>query len=144
VTTFAYDAQKGVLTERQTQSALPPAYTGQNSGAEIAVHPSGRFLYSSNRGHNSVAVFRIDQPSGALTFTGATDTGGRTPRNFAIDPGGRLLFAANQDSGTVVVFSIDQATGALEPTGTKLDVPAPVCVAFLVPISSVRQGAVSQ
>jgi 6-phosphogluconolactonase len=138
VTAFAYDGQKGVLAERQTQSALPPSYTGQNSGAEIAVHPSGHFLYTSNRGHNSIAGFRIDQASGALTFAGTTETGGSTPRNFAIDPTGRLLFAANQGSANIVVFSIDQATGALKPTGTKIDVPTPVCVAFLSSISSVK------
>jgi 6-phosphogluconolactonase len=131
VTTFAYDAQKGVLTERQTQSALPPSFTGQNSGAEIAVHPSGKFVYSSNRGHNSITLFRVDRASGALTFAGATETGGSTPRNFAIAPGGRLLLAANQDSGSVVVFAIDQATGDLKATGATFAAPAPVCVDFL-------------
>ena len=104
VTAFAYDARKGVLTEGQTLSTLPAGYTGQNSGAEIAVHPSGRFVYASNRGHNSIAIFRVDQASGALTFVRTQETGGRTPRNFALDPSGRLLLAANQDSGTVVVF----------------------------------------
>ena len=131
VTAFSYDAQKGVLTEGQTTSTLPADYTGQNSGAEIAVHPSGRFVYTSNRGHNSIAIFRVDQATGALTFVRAQETGGRTPRNFALDPSGRLLLAANQDSGTVVVFAIDEASGDLKPTGVTFDVPAPVCVTFL-------------
>ena len=94
VTTFAYDAKAGSLAERQTVSTLPASFTGSNSGAEIVVHPSGKFVYSSNRGHNSVALFRIDPAQGTLTFVEAQDTGGRTPRNFAIDPTGRLLFAA--------------------------------------------------
>ena len=131
VTTFAYDAKAGALTERQTVSTLPPSFTGSNSGAEIVVHPSGKFVYSSNRGHNSVALFRIDPAQGTLTFVDAQDTGGRTPRNFAIDPTGRLLFAANQDSGTMMAFTIDQASGQLKATGGPVEVPAPVCVRFL-------------
>ena len=130
VTAFVYDAQKGVLTEGQTSSTLPAGYTGENSGAEIAVHPSGRFVYTSNRGHNSLAIFRVDQATGALTFVRAQETGGRTPRNFALDPSGRLLVAANQDSGTVVVFAIDEASGELKSTGVTVDVPSPVCVTF--------------
>lgn len=133
VTTFAYDAKTGSLTERQTVSTLPSSFTGSNSGAEIAVHPSGKFVYSSNRGHDSIAVFRIDPAQGTLTFVGPQDTGGRTPRNFAIDPTGRLLFAANQDSGTMMVFAIDQASGALKASGAPVQVPAPVCVRFLPP-----------
>jgi 6-phosphogluconolactonase len=131
VTTFAYDAKAGSLAERQTVSTLPPSFSGSNSGAEIVVHPSGKFVYSSNRGHNSIALFRIDPTQGTLTFVEAQDTGGRTPRNFAIDPAGRLLFAANQDSGTMLVFTIDQATGQLKPSGPPIEVPSPVCVRFL-------------
>jgi 6-phosphogluconolactonase len=130
VTAFSYDAQKGVLTEGQTSSTLPAGHTGQNSGAEIAVHPSGRFVYTSNRGHNSIAIFRVDQATGALTFVRTQETGGRTPRNFALDPRGRLLLAANQDSGTVVVFTIDEASGDLTSTGVTVEVPSPVCVTF--------------
>jgi 6-phosphogluconolactonase len=131
VTTFAYDAQKGVLSERQTLSTLPPSYTGQNSGAEIVMHPSGRFLYTSNRGHNSVAIFTIDQASGALSFVRTQETGGRTPRNVALDPSGRLLLAANQESGNIVVFDVDQKSGDLKGNGVTLDVPTPVCVTFV-------------
>lgn len=130
VTAFSYDAQKGVLTEGQTVSTLPEGYTGQNSGAEIAVHPSGRFVYASNRGHNSIAIFRVDQATGALTFVRAQETGGRTPRHFVLDPTGRLLLAANQDSGTIVVFAVDEASGDIKSTGATVDVPSPVCVTF--------------
>jgi 6-phosphogluconolactonase len=136
VTTFAYDAKTGSLAERQTISALPASFTGTSSAAEIAVHPSGRFVYSSNRGHDSVALFRIDAANGTLTFVEARETGGKTPRNFAIDPSGRYLFAANQNSGTMLVFNIDQATGQLKPAGEPVAVPAPVCVRFLAPASA--------
>ncbi len=140
VTAFAYDAKTGTLTERQTLSTLPPSFSGSNSGAEISVHPSGKFVYSSNRGHDSIALFRIDPAQGTLTFVEAQGTGGRTPRNFAIDPAGRYLFAANQDSGTMLIFTIDQATGQLKPSGSPVAVPSPVCVRFLPPRSAgVRQ-----
>lgn len=131
VSAFAYDAQKGVLTERQTLSTLPATYTGQNSGAEIVMHPSGKFLYTSNRGHNSLAIFRIDQASGALTFVRTQETGGRTPRNFALDPSGRLLLAANQESGNITVFDVDQNSGDLKANGVTIQAPTPVCVTFL-------------
>jgi 6-phosphogluconolactonase len=133
VTTFAYDAKAGSLTERQTVSALPPSFSGSNSGAEIVVHPSGKFVYSSNRGHNSIALFRIDPAQGTLTFVEAQDTGGRTPRNFAIDSTGRTLFAANQNSGTMLLFTIDRNTGHLKASGAPVEVPSPVCVRFLPP-----------
>lgn len=133
VTTFAYDTKAGSLTERQTVSTLPPSFSGSNSGAEIVVHPSGQFVYSSNRGHNSIAHFRIDPAQGTLTFVEAHDTGGRTPRNFAIDPTGRLLFAANQNSATVRIFTVDPTTGQLTPSGAPVEVPSPVCVRFLPP-----------
>jgi len=136
VTTFAYDAKAGALAERQTVSALPPSFTGTSSGAEIAVHPSGKFVYSSNRGHDSVALFRVDADKGTLTFVEARETGGRTPRNFAIDPTGRYLFAANQNSGNLLVFAIDQATGQLKPSGGPVAVPTPVCIRFLAPASA--------
>ena len=131
VTAFAYDARKGLLQEMQTVSTVPPGYSGNNSGAEIAVHPSGRFLYTSNRGHDSIARFRIDAESGELTYLDAEPTGGRTPRHFAIGPSGTWLLAANQNSGNFTAFTIDQSTGALKSTGTAVDVPAPVSLAFL-------------
>jgi 6-phosphogluconolactonase len=94
---------------------------------------SGVFANSSNRGHNSIAHFRIDPAQGTLTFVEAHDTGGGTPRNFAIDPTGRLLFAANQNSAMVRIFTIDPTTGQLTPSGAPVEVPSPVCVRFLPP-----------
>jgi 6-phosphogluconolactonase len=136
VTTFRYGAAAGSLeqlhrgAQAQTISMLPGDYTGPKSGAEIAVHPNGKFLYASNRVHNSIAIFRIDADSGALTAAGNVSTQGKTPRNFAIDPTGAFLLAANQDSGSIVVFRIDPATGALTPSGDVLQVGSPVCVVF--------------
>jgi len=130
VTAFRVDGRTGALTEVNTLSTIP-APTPGNSTAELRVHPTGRFVYVSNRGHNSIAIFRVDETTGALTAAGHQPTGGSTPRNFGIDPTGRFLLAANQASNTVVVFRIDAETGALNPTGGKIDVPMPVCVRFL-------------
>lgn len=130
VTAFRYDAQTGELTTLQTISTLPGKVQKGFSTAEVQVHPSGKFLYGSNRGHDSIAVFAIDQKTGKLGVVEHESTGGRTPRNFGIDPSGQFLLAANQTTNDVVVFQIDQQTGALSPTGTKADVPSPVCVKF--------------
>ena len=132
VTAFDYDASKGVLTETQTITTLPRPLAAGDSTAEVQVHPSGKFLYGSNRGHNSIAIFSIDPDSGRLTTVGNQSTAGKTPRNFAIDPSGAFLLAENQDSDTIVVFRIDAKTGKLTPTGHKIEVPMPVCVKFLV------------
>jgi 6-phosphogluconolactonase len=132
VTTFAYSAQKGSLSPLQTVPTLPTTYSGLREAAEIAVHPSGKFLYASNRGTaNSIAAYKIDANKGTLTATGEFSTKGEIPRNFAIDPTGRFLLAANQDSGNIVIFRIDPATGALTPTGQVEQVPAPVCITFV-------------
>ncbi|HWE36871.1 MAG TPA: lactonase family protein [Isosphaeraceae bacterium] len=131
VTAFDYDPEKGTLKTLQTLSTLPDGFQGESSTAEIAVHPNGRFLYVSNRGHDSLAIFAIDKESGKLKAIGHTKTGGRTLRNFAIDPTGRWLLAANQDSDSVVVFTLDPDTGRLTPTPHKAEVPKPVCVVFL-------------
>ena len=130
VVAFRYDAARGALAELQTLSTLPEGFSGENSGAEIAAHPGSKFLYASNRGHDSIAGFRIDAAAGTLTPLDRVSTQGKTPRSFAIDPSGRFLIAANQNSGTVVVFRIDQETGALTPTGSVVQVPSPVSVAF--------------
>jgi 6-phosphogluconolactonase len=130
VVAFRYDAGGGTLTELQTLSTLPEGFKGDSSGAEIVAHPSGKFLYASNRGDDSLAIFRIDAAKGTLTSAGRVSTQGKTPRGFAIDPSGRFLAAGNQNSGSVVVFRIDQATGGLTPTGTTLQVPFPVNVVF--------------
>ncbi len=132
VTAFAYDAAKGTLTELQTLSTLPEDYkTPGNSTAEIQVHPSGKFVYVSNRGHHSLAIFAIDEATGKLTAVGHESTGGKTPRNFGIDPTGQYILACNQDSKSVHVFRIDTATGKLKPTGSSIEVANPVCVKFL-------------
>jgi len=131
ITAFAYDADRGVLSEVQTVSALPAGFTGENTTAEVQVHPSGRFLYGSNRGHNSIAMFTIDTETGRLTAAGHQPTQGKNPRNFGIDPTGAYLVAANQDTNNLVVFRIDPKTGGLEPTGSTADVPLPVCVKFV-------------
>lgn len=132
VTGFAFDPAAGTLTEFQTLSTLPTAVTDHTglSTAEIVAHPSGKFLYVSNRGHHSIAMFLIDEPTGKLTFLGTEPIRGKTPRNFALDPTGKFLLAAGMDSNTVTVFAIDQATGRLGFTGQSIDVPMPVCIRF--------------
>jgi 6-phosphogluconolactonase len=132
VTAFSYDASRGAFQEIQTISTLPEGFTGERlSTAEVQVHPSGKFLYGSNRGHDSIAVFSIDTGKGTLKPIEHVPTQGRIPRNFGIDPTGSYLFAANQNSDNVVVFSINPKTGRLTPTGKVLDVPMPVCVKFV-------------
>ncbi len=130
VAAFNWDAADGKLTEIETVSTLPEGFDGQSSTAEIEVHPSGNFLYVSNRGHNSIAVFSIDLSTGRLTLVQNAPTLGEIPRNFAIAPGGEFLLADNQNSGNVVVFKIDQDTGKLTPTGTQIAVDKPVCIKF--------------
>ena len=130
VTAFGYNGETGVLTELQTLSTLPAGFDGMNHPADLHVHPSGRFLYASNRGHDSIAMYRIDQGSGRLEHIGNEHTQGDTPRNFTIDPTGGYLIAGNQRSDTVVTFSIDQESGELEPTGCLIPLPAPACHLF--------------
>jgi 6-phosphogluconolactonase len=131
VTVFAYDSTGCALRSLQTISTLPPGFTGQNDDAEVQVHPSGKFLYASNRGHDSIAVFAIDPTKGTLTLVEDIPTRGQTPRSFEIDPTGSLLFAANQKSNNIVVFRIDAGTGRLTATGQVLEVDSPVCVKFV-------------
>lgn len=130
VTAFEWDAKKGVLTKKATVTTLPSGFSGESHTAEVVVHPNGRFLYGSNRGHDSLAMFRIGS-KGELTSIGHTPTQGSTPRNFALDPTGNWLFAANQRSDNVVLFRVDTKTGALTPTGDTFEVGSPVCVRFL-------------
>ena len=130
VTVFTCDAISGALTPVQTLSTLPAGFDGRSHCADIHVHPTGKFVYGSNRGHDSIAIFTVDQTSGQLTAAGHESTGGTVPRNFAIDPTGTFLLAANQNTDNVVVFRIDQATGQLTPTGHELAVPTPVCLQF--------------
>jgi 6-phosphogluconolactonase len=132
VTAFAWDPERGGLTELQTVPMLPPDFHGTSTAAEVRVHPSGRWLYASNRGHDSIAVFAVDETTGRLTPRGHTSTQGKVPRNFNIDPSGKFLLAANQMSDSVVVFRIDESSGELTPTGETAEVPTPTCVRFYV------------
>ena len=127
---FSYDAATGTLRQMATVSTLPEGFEGDNTTAEIKVHPDGKFLYSSNRGHNSIAVFAIDPATGMPRFLEAVPTGGKKPRNFEIAPGGSYLVAANQNSNNIVIFKIDRQTGHLTPTGQVLEVTSPACVKF--------------
>jgi 6-phosphogluconolactonase len=131
VSVFSRDTADESFHPLQTISTLPKDYKGENDDAEIHIHPSGKFLYASNRGHDSIAVFAVDPGKGTLTPIDDTPTGGKIPRSFEIDPTGKLLFAENEKSDNVVVFSIDQNTGKLTPTGKVIDVPSPVCLKFL-------------
>ncbi|MGD0793152.1 MAG: lactonase family protein [Terriglobales bacterium] len=131
ITAFSYDASGGALHKLKTITTLPRGFSGSNDTAEIQVHPSGKFLFASNRGHDSIAVFSIDSHTGALTLVDHFPTQGKTPRNFEIDPTGKLLFVANQDTNNIVVFRIDPTSGRLTPTGQTLRVPSPVCLKFM-------------
>src|ERR1700693_6164124 len=131
VTAFAYDSKNGSLSTLQTLSTIPKDFTAHNDTAEIVVHPSGKFLYASNRGHDSIAEFTINPAKGTLTVAGDFPTQGKTPRNFTLDPTGKFLLAANQESNNIAVFRIDQSPGALAATGQVAQVPAPVDIVFV-------------
>ena len=130
ITTFRFDGERGALAPLQTITTLPPNSTGNSTTAEIAVAPSGRFLYGSNRGHDSLAIFAIDDATGTLTSIGWEPTQGKTPRFFAIEPSGTFLYAANQDSDTIVTFRVDQGSGKLTPTGDVIKVGSPSTIVF--------------
>jgi 6-phosphogluconolactonase len=129
MTVLGYNAKTGTLTNLQTLSTLPEGYTGPNSCAEVWVHPSGKFVYGSNRGHDSLVIFAVEAGTGLLRLVGHEPTRGKTPRFFGLDPSGEFLLAANQDSDTVVSFRIDTHTGCLNYL-QHIDVPKPVCVKF--------------
>ncbi len=133
LTAFAWDARRGALEEIQTVSTLPEGFEGNNSTAEVVAHPSGKFLYGSNRGHDSIAIFTIDEATGKLTAAGHESTRGNTPRNFNLDPSGTWLVAANQNSDNLTVFRVDARTGKLRFTGQSVTVGAPVCIEFARP-----------
>jgi 6-phosphogluconolactonase len=130
ITTLEYDSNRGVLKEIQMLPSLPADFREHSSGAEVQIHPTGKFVYASNRGHNSIGVFAVDDKTGKLTLVGHQSTNGKTPRHFAIDPTGKWLLAENQDSDSVVVFGIDANTGKLSETGQTIEVGKPVCVVF--------------
>jgi 6-phosphogluconolactonase len=131
VTAFRWDAGRGTLAPFQVLRTLPPGFTGRNTAAELVVSPDGRFLYASNRGDDSLALFTIDATTGALTPAGHVPSGGRTPRYVALDPSGRWLLVANQDSDSIVAFHLDRATGRPEPVGRKLAISKPVSIVFV-------------
>src|SRR5713226_1405428 len=131
VTAFAYAPDHGVFGYLGGVPTLPASFEGRNDAAEIAIHQSGKWLFASNRGHDSIAVFSIDPANGKLTAAGGFPTGGREPRHFATDPSGKYVLAENQFSNNIVVFKIDPATGGLTPTGQVVEVPSPVDIAFL-------------
>lgn len=131
VTAFNWDSSRGALTEFQTISTLPAGFKGASTCAEVQVHPNGKFLYGSNRGHNSITVFSIDPASGRLTPVEHVPTRGKTPRNFAFDPAGNWIICTNQDSNTAVVFRVDNVSGRLTQTGEPVPVPFPFCERFL-------------
>ena len=131
LTAFNYDAVDGTLAEIQTVSTLPKGFNGFSWCADVHVSPSGRFLYGSNRGHDSIAIFAIDGHTGKLEYVGHEPTQGETPRNFAIDPTGTFLLAANQDTGTIVTFRIEPESGNLDASGYVTKVPSPVCIKII-------------
>jgi 6-phosphogluconolactonase len=133
VTAFSYDAAAGKLTEAQTISSVPEHYDGPNSGAEIDVHPSGKWVYASNRGMNSVVLFNVDAANGALRFVEEQGTGGKTPRHFGIEPNAKHLTIANQGSDTLLICRIDEGNGRLKPSGIFAECPTPACAKFLLP-----------
>ena len=135
ITAYTYDAAHGTAIWLQTVGTLPADFSGTSTTAELTVHPSGRWLYGTNRGHDSVVAFSIDQTTGRLSSPAGVPTQGTVPRGMAIDPTGLLLLAGNLDSDTVVPFSINQSTGALTPTGAVTQTPVPVAFSFGAPIT---------
>ncbi|HVU25143.1 MAG TPA: lactonase family protein [Opitutus sp.] len=131
IASYAYNPATGALALRDAHSTLPPNFHGKNTTAAIRVHPNGRFVYGSNRGHDSLAAFEFDEASGALAPVEIVPCGGRGPRDFALSPDGRWLVVANQDSNSLTVVAVDPATGRLAGTGGPVSVPAPVCVLFV-------------
>jgi 6-phosphogluconolactonase (cycloisomerase 2 family) len=130
ITTYRFDPERGALEPRQVVTTLPPSFTGDNTTSEVAVAPSGRFVYGSNRGHDSIAIWSVDDATGALSPVGWEPTQGKTPRFFALDPSGAFLYAANQDSDTIVAFRVDPGTGRLTPTGQAVAVGSPSAIVF--------------
>jgi len=130
VDVLAWDAERGALTRLQNISTLPEGFNGSNTTATVAVDSSGRFVYASNRGDNSIAVFSIDDRDGKLKPVQHMDCGGKTPRHFALDPGNEWLLVANEDSSNIVVFARNTRSGVLTPTGREYPVSHPVCIVF--------------
>jgi 6-phosphogluconolactonase len=134
VATLRFDSERGRLSPLDVRSTLPPGFTGANYPADIHIAPSGRTLYVSNRGHNSIAVFSVAQSTGALSLDQTVSTDGDWPRSFSLDPTGRWLLVANQRSDSIVAFSRDQESGRLAATGERMALPSPVCLRFQAPV----------
>ena len=132
LTVFAWDGQRGALTHLQTISTLPEGYSDTSYCADVHVGPTGKFVYGSNRGHDSIVVFAIDEQSGKVSTVDWQTTYGEFPRNFAIDPTGQYMFVANQNTDNIVVYRLDNQSGKLLPTGQQVQVPRPVCIQFLL------------
>ncbi len=130
MTTYRYDGTRGVLQPVQVLPTTPSTFTGDNTGAEVTVAPSGRFVYGSNRGHDSIVTFAVDRTNGTLTPLDWVSTQGKTPRFFALDPAANFLYAANQDTDTVVTFRVNQRNGRLSPTGQIIKVGSPCTIVF--------------
>ena len=139
VTALAYNAVEGRFDELQTLTTLPAGYTGENSGADVHVSPDGRFLCTSNRGDNSLAVFAIDENNGQLTLVQHVSTLGKTPRNFSFDPSGRVLLVANQNSNDVFVYRVDKQSGRLTYSGQSVQVPSPMFVEIVPDFTKQKQ-----
>jgi 6-phosphogluconolactonase len=131
LTSCRWDASAGAFAEIESLPTLPADFNGNNSTAEVLVHPNGKFVFGSNRGHDSIVTFAFDAASEKLKPVGHTSTAGRTLRNFRLDPSGQFLLAANQDSNSIVVFRVDEATGQLTQVGQPITVGAPCCIKFL-------------
>ncbi len=138
VTAFAYDANAGAMKELQTVSTLPESFDGPNTCAEIGIHPSGKYVYASNRGRDSVVLFAVDREKGSLSYVEEQSTGGMTPRHFGIQPSGAHMAIANQNSDTLLLCRIDEANGRLKPSEVFAEAPTPSCIQFLPPADSAR------
>jgi 6-phosphogluconolactonase len=136
ISAFAYDAAAGALKEIETVTTLPGYYDGPNTAAEIGMHPSGKFLFASNRGNESVVLFTVDAEKGTLTWVEEQNTGGKTPRHFGIEPSGKHMAIVNQNSDTVLASRIDKDNGRLKPSGVFAKCPTPACAVFLSPPTS--------
>jgi 6-phosphogluconolactonase len=132
VSWFDWDPDVGALQSIETVSSLPAGFRGVSAAADIHVHPSGQFVYASNRGHDSIAIFHVDESNRKLDLIDLQPTGGRHPRNFAITPDARQVLVANLESDNIVAFAIDERTGQLQPTGSVTEVPSPSCITFFV------------
>jgi 6-phosphogluconolactonase len=130
LTTYRFDGERGTLAPVQVITTVPPSFTGDNTTSEIVVAASGRFVYSSNRGHDSIAIFAVNEADGTLSPVGWELTQGKTPRFFAIEPSGAVLYAANMDSDTIVAFRVDAGSGKLAATGQVIRTGSPSCIVF--------------